>query len=74
MPPWLLKRRVAANSPSLWPTMFSVTYTVVKDLPLCTLKVTPTKSGVMVERRDQVWMGFLAPPEALAFSIFSSRW
>jgi hypothetical protein len=47
-----------ANSPSLWPTMFSVTYTAMKALPLWTLKVWPMKSGVMVERRDQVWIGF----------------
>ncbi len=73
MPPCDLKTRVGANSPSLWPTMFSVTCTATKSLPLCTLKVCPMKSGVMVERRDQVWMGFFAP-SLTAFSIFSSRW
>ena len=57
MPPWALKMRVGENSPSLWPTMFSVTYTATNALPLWTLKVWPTKSGVIVERRDQVWMG-----------------
>src|SRR5690606_16760472 len=31
--------RVGANSPSLWPTMFSVTYTGTNLLPLCTAKV-----------------------------------
>ena len=31
-----LKVRVAANSPSLWPTMFSVTYTGTNFFPLCT--------------------------------------
>ena len=31
-------------------------------------------AGVMVDRRDQVWMGFLLPPLLIAFSIFSRRW
>src|SRR6202044_1581587 len=56
--PCFLKVRVGENSPSLWPTMFSVTKTELKILPLCTRKVWPTKSGVMSERRDQVWIGF----------------
>src|SRR6478735_1752753 len=34
MPPCALKIRVGANSPSLWPTMFSVTYTAMCALPL----------------------------------------
>src|SRR6188508_582190 len=38
---WLLKMRVSANSPSLWPTMFSVTYTGMCCLPLCTAMVRP---------------------------------
>ena len=45
--------------PSLWPTMFSVTKTGMKVFPLCTLKVWPTKSGVIVLRRDHVLIGFL---------------
>ena len=53
--------------------MFSVTYTAMKVLPLWTLNVWPMKSGVIVERRDQVWMGLRAP-DLTAFSIFSSRW
>mgnify|MGYP006148151079 CR=1 FL=1 len=32
----------------------------------------PDRSYVIVERRDQVWMGFLAPA-LVAFSIFSRR-
>jgi len=52
--------------------MFSVTCTEMKSLPLCTLKVWPMKSGVMVERRDHVWIGFLVP-DFVAFSIFSKR-
>ena len=34
-----LNVRVGANSPSLWPTMFSVTYTGMNFFPLCTAKV-----------------------------------
>ncbi len=33
-PPWDLKSLVGENSPSLWPTMFSVTYTGTNFLPL----------------------------------------
>ena len=51
------------NSPSLWPTMFSVTYTGMNFLPLCTASVCPTISGITVERRDQVRTTF-----------FSLRW
>src|SRR5690349_19994782 len=46
--------RVGANSPSLWPTMFSVTYTGTNLFPLCTAKVWPTNSGRMVLARLQV--------------------
>ena len=49
--------RVGANSPSLWPTMFSVTSTGMCCLPLCTAIVRPTISGMTVERRDQVLIG-----------------
>src|SRR5262245_49119129 len=34
--------------------MFSVTKTGTKSFPLCTWKVSPTNSGVIIERRDQV--------------------
>ena len=37
--------------------MFSVTWTAKNDFPLCTSKFNPTKSGVIVDRRDQVRMG-----------------
>src|SRR5215470_17898445 len=47
-----LNCRVGENSPSLWPTMFSVTYTGMNFFPLCTAMVCPTNSGKMVERRD----------------------
>src|SRR4051812_14521551 len=64
--------RVGENSPSLWPTMFSVTKTEVKIFPLWTMKVCPTKSGVAIERRDQVLIGFFTPAEFI-LSIFSRR-
>src|SRR5437773_6831201 len=62
---WPRNSRVAANSPSLCPTIFSVMYTGMNLFPLCTASVWPTKSGVMVERRDQVLNTF--------FSFFSFR-
>src|SRR6266852_3752245 len=49
-----LKIRVGENSPSLCPTIFSVTYTGMNFLPLWQASVWPTNSGKMVERRDQV--------------------
>src|SRR5207253_5913315 len=58
-PEWPWKVRVGANSPSLWPTAFSVMNTWMNFRPLCTAKVKPTMSGVMVERRDQVFTTFL---------------
>src|SRR6478736_3343597 len=57
---WPWNVRVGANSPSLWPTMFSVTKTGMNLRPLCTANVCPTRSGMMVERRDQVLTTFLA--------------
>src|ERR1700686_764850 len=59
-PVWPWKVRVGANSPSLWPTMFSVTNTGMNLRPLCTAKVWPTRSGMMVERRDHVFTTFFA--------------
>ena len=55
-----MKLRVKLNSPSLWPTMFSVMYTGMNFLPLCTAIVCPTISGMMVERRDQVRSTFFS--------------
>src|SRR5712675_2585082 len=55
-----LKIRVKLNSPSLWPTMFSVTYTGMNFLPLCTAMVCPTISGTTVDRRDQVRRTFFS--------------
>src|SRR5437588_11882792 len=53
--------------------MFSVTNTALKILPLWTLKVRPTKSGVIIERRDQVLIGVF-DLVSLAFWILSSKW
>src|SRR5438067_4001606 len=52
--------------------MFSVTNTEVKVFPLCTMKVCPTKSGVTIERRAQVFTGFFTP-DVFILSIFSRR-
>src|SRR6266436_210468 len=53
--------------------MFSVTKTELKVFPLCTKNVWPTKSGVTIDRRDQVLIGFFAP-ELFILSIFSRRY
>src|SRR5438046_1990624 len=58
--------RVSANSPSLCPTMFSVTYTGACCLALCTAMVSPTKSGTVVEPGDQVELGRVAVEVLLA--------
>src|SRR6185436_6600789 len=71
--PCFLNVRVRENSPRRWPTMFSVTKTGLKIFPLWTVKVRPTKSGVIIERRDQVLIGVL-DLVSLAFWILSSRW
>src|SRR5438477_1703841 len=70
--PCFLNTRVGENSPSLCPTMFSVTKTLLNVFPLCTKNVWPTKSGVTIERRDQVLIAFFAPDEFI-LSIFSRR-
>src|SRR5439155_21067451 len=68
-----LHNRVGANSPSLCPTMFSVTYTGMNFLPLCTASVCPTISGTTVDRRDQVLMIFFSAARFIT-STFSRRW
>src|SRR6185503_16073701 len=65
-----LNWRVGANSPSLCPTMFSVTYTGMNLRPLWTAMVCPTISGITVERRDHVLMTFFSPPRFIT-STFS---
>src|SRR6185503_183810 len=67
-----LNCRVKENSPSLWPTMFSVTYTGMNFFPLCTAMVCPTISGITVDRRDQVLMTFFSFARFIT-SIFSRR-
>jgi hypothetical protein len=59
--PCPLKMRVGENSPNRCPTMFSETKTLINLLPLCTSKVWPTISGKIIERRDQVLIGFFLP-------------
>ena len=69
--PCARKVRVGENSPSLCPTMFSVTYTGMNFLPLWTASVCPT---VRADRRapDHVLMTFFCR-EALSASTFSTR-
>src|SRR5215213_438429 len=66
-----LNVRVGENSPSLCPTMSSVTYTLRNCLPLCTRNVTPTKSGWMVQSRAHVLIGSRFPA-AWAFSTLAA--
>src|ERR1700758_3443953 len=70
---WPLKLRVKLNSPSLWPTIFSVMYTGMNFLPLCTAIVWPTISGTTVDRRDQVRSTFFSLRAFIA-STFTCRW
>src|SRR5690606_34113336 len=46
--------------------MFSLMYTGTCWRPLCTAIVSPMNSGRMVERRDQVLIGFLSLPSTAA--------
>src|SRR5688572_14285067 len=64
--------RVGENSPSRCPTMSSVTNTFRCLLPLWTMNVCPTKSGMIVEDRAHVVIGSLAP-ESFCRSTFLSR-
>src|SRR6478735_6126531 len=68
-----LNVRVSANSPSLWPTIWSVMYTGTCCLPLCTAIVSPMNSGRIMERRDQVLIGFLSLV-VTALSALATRW
>jgi hypothetical protein len=52
--------------------MFSVTYTGMNFLPLCTAKVWPTKSGSTVLARDHVLITFFEPA-AFCDSTFFTR-
>jgi hypothetical protein len=65
-----LNTRVGENSPSLWPTIFSVINTGMCRLPLWTPNVRPTISGDIVERRDHVRIaGGFAPPSRIFLSV-----
>src|SRR5690606_27759283 len=72
LPAWPRKVRVGANSPNLWPTMFSVTYTGMNLFPLCTAKVNPTNSGVMVLARDQVFSTVFLPACCMSVTRFAN--
>src|SRR5579885_1656253 len=52
--------------------MFSVMYTGMNFLPLCTATVCPTNSGRIVERRDQVRTTFFSLA-ALSTASLASR-
>src|SRR5439155_15699890 len=54
------KCRVGANSPSRWPTMFSLMKAGTCLRPSCTAMVCPTMSGKITEARAQVRMIFLS--------------
>src|SRR5690625_4130942 len=58
---WPPNARVGATSPSLCPTIASVTNTGTCLRPSCTAIVCPRKSGTIIERRDQVLMTFFVP-------------
>src|SRR5688572_10128779 len=68
-PLWPRKVRVGENSPSLCPTMSSVTNTRRCLLPLCTSNVCPTNSGMIVHARAHVRMGCFAR-FSLSFDTF----
>src|SRR6516164_3214556 len=57
-----LNTRVGLNSPSLCPTMSSVTYTFTNAFQLCTRNVAPMNSGTTVQSRDHVLIGSLFMP------------
>src|SRR5207342_58353 len=67
------KMRVGANSPSLWPTIDSVTKTGTCARPLWTAIVCPTISGKIVDVRDQVRTGRLSPASFMASIRCMSR-
>src|SRR5262245_33367304 len=69
LPPlWPLNVRVGANSPSLWPTMSSVTNTRPNWRPLWTRKVWLTNSGTIVQSRAQVLIGSRFMPSFMTLS------
>ena len=53
--------------------MFSVMYTGMNFLPLCTASVCPTISGITVERRDQVLMTFFSDAAVHHLDLLEQR-
>ena len=51
--------------------MFSVTYTGMNLLPLCTANVCPTKSGITVLARDHVFTTFFSLRAIIPCTFFS---
>jgi hypothetical protein len=51
-----LKVLVGANSPSLWPTIFSVMNNGTMRRPSCTAMVRPSMSGIITDALDHVRM------------------
>src|SRR5919197_195508 len=72
-PEWPRSVRVGANSPSLCPTICSVTKTGTCLRPSWTAIVCPTISGKTVEDRDQVLIICLLPDSFIAWIRPSSR-
>src|SRR4029079_12795480 len=67
------KVRVGANSPSLWPTIASVTNTGTCLRPSCTAMVWPSMAGTIMDRLDHVLMTFFVP-FSFCTSTFFCRW
>ena len=53
---WPLKVLVGANSPSLWPTIFSVMNIGTCRRPSWTAIVSPSMSGIIIDALDHVWI------------------
>src|SRR3954468_24810538 len=67
------KVRVGANSPSLCPTIDSVTKTRTCLRPRCTPTVGPSNAGTTIERRDRPSTTVLVPL-SFCVSTFFIRW
>src|SRR5262249_8591127 len=73
LPPWPRKVRVGANSPSLCPTLSSVTYSLMNVLPLWMVKFLPMNSGTIVHARAQVLIGSRLPVWSALYTRSSNR-
>src|SRR3989344_7032899 len=76
LPPCLTNFLVNENSPNLCPIISSVTKTGTWTLPLCTPKVNPIISGIIVQSLDHVLIIVLSPALSLPtfFNSFSSTY